>query len=760
MRRKRIRSSILDADYGPGFKKLRGKSCVARVISTLMLSLCASLAPSVGLQQMGIDKEDRIGWRKMNQLLQIHSMTHLADGMTTRDKVESLQRMRADVQALHRSESDGPLLDALNSAQLSERLRAGSIFFRNGTIYGKPLPLTPESLKKLNQTNLRHLGKQLGVAGLGEGGVGVGKRIDLEKRLLAVNSMSRPLQDRLMCLSKRDLSAILLRLGMRARGTGLTKRDMVKRIMWPDRHRFTGIKDLKALLREKDTNNAYPARSRAEVLRAIALLEDMQQFTAALVALQAKTSGELFEQLQKLDAAPLRMHTNAHGAIGGMVCDSRQAAWLRNLGCRSAKDTKKGDWVYGNLLQSHPVLTLSLVDEQLVRKLADLNGSNADALGQIAHRSRQTLCYARARATYRHSNSDGTWTVMTSAGERLRVGCGVDVLLRVNKKSAGYPMVLAAKVQALMRGEKVSHLHTTAPCLLCDKRFDAELASDNDGSDGWGACARRDSMRTRLRKSDSLLRAKQKMLGLSGCAGMQELARDNITSANGQAYRTHVHVAPVETTATPSVLRQEQMHVLTATREGVVKVDGHVASDACISSSNATAGNGGMTRYATTSHHEYLHSMMTDGREMCTLVENEAGVNQGYVDGGSNDQDCVHEGNVDGSVHNRRGLLQGYVNEARTYREGHNGDRKDRGGYNGHDVGCNGHEVGHNESSDVHVKKSMREHMSSETNATFECALKVLRSFMPPKRRGGDGTWSRRQAEALCKSKVSLTSGL
>jgi hypothetical protein len=501
MREKPAQSAFEGKNGSWAEQRIRGCRDVVRVCATFV-TVCAVLAPIAGFQHGGgggMDREDRIGWRKMNQMLQIHAMTHMTQGMSVSDKVKSMQRMHGEVNALASHRRDGPLLDIETSAGLSERITKGNIFVRNGTIYSNPLPLTRAYLSNLSIADLRTLGAQLRVCGLGEGGVGVGKRRQLEERLLAVCNSSKPLNERLMCLSRGPLRAILLKLGLRTEFVHPTKANMVHRIVSADRFKYATTAELRALMRMKDKNEAQHAVTRRSMLLKMRVHHDMDQFLKALVDFQTMTTGQLFEKLQQRDATPARMRVNTHGVIVGFVSNCTQAEWLRNLGCTTARDVKKADWVYGMLLCTHPVVTASLVDEEILQRLRQMDKTCDYAVKQIAHSVRQSLCHARARAQYRHSNSDGTWTITTAAGERLRVGCGVDMLKRVDKKRSSYLAILASRVHVATRGNKISHSHTTAPCLLCDKRFRPPRVQDEE------TAKRRDTLETRLKKSEAIL---------------------------------------------------------------------------------------------------------------------------------------------------------------------------------------------------------------------------------------------------------------
>ncbi len=437
----------------------------------------------------------------MNQMLQIHAMTHMTQGMSVSEKVKSMQRMHGEVGALSSYRKDSPLLDVETRAGLSERITNGKIFVRNGTIYSNPLPLTRTYLGNLSMADLRKLGAQLRVRGLGEGGAGAGQRQQLEEKLIAVSNSSKPLKERLMCLSRGSLRAIMLKLGMRTQFKQFTKANMVHRIVSTDRFKYTTTAELRALMRTKDKQEASQPVTRRSMLLRMRVYHDMEQFLRALVELQTQTSGQLFEKMQQRNETPARMRVNTDGIVVGFVSNCTQGEWMRNLGCRTARDVKKADWVYGMLLSTHPIVTASLVDEEILDRLIQMDKTCASAVKQIAQRVRQSLCFARSRAQYRHSNSDGTWTITTAVGERLRVGCGVDMLKRVDKKRSSYIKILAWAVQNATRGMKISHSHTTAPCLLCDKRFRPRRIQDEEAGK-QGEC-----LETRLKKSEAILQA-------------------------------------------------------------------------------------------------------------------------------------------------------------------------------------------------------------------------------------------------------------
>lgn len=423
---------------------------------------------------------DTEGWQKLQAVLTDHTKEHMTQGMSPRRKVEVMQLAMSKVARIEVGRGDGPLLESESRDSLWRKIAAGGVWVRNGTIYGSPVVYPEGALEKMKFDELLRLAGQFGLRrGLKDKGMGSMFGSKRQRMMLVIRRANGPalsVRDRLMHLRRAQLADVAAHLGMGRRGDAhLDKRGLVDKICRTRRWRSATREVLVSEYGRQQRLLGLQARApklRSELVAALEMRDDMVAYAERVSVLEGMTLEVLFDRMVKDGLAPERVrrstkHTKLRGPVGAGAAD----AWLREMGVFNGKEVVKGDIVYRMMWAFNPVLTASLVDRGMVGRVAELAERNRESVEAVAERARRALCHTRCGARYHHDNEDGTWTVTSACGERMRVACGVDFDKRLARGRVEFPEVIARRVEDAKSGKRVPHRHVGFPCLLCDPRF-------------------------------------------------------------------------------------------------------------------------------------------------------------------------------------------------------------------------------------------------------------------------------------------------
>lgn len=429
----------------------------------------------------GGENRDVNSWRKLQSLLRDHSKEHMTQGMSSKSKVEVMQLAASKVRRLQDGSESRPLLEIETRDGLHRRIREGSIWARNGTIYGYPQSFPDGALEGMSYSELLKLAGQHGVLRLarmsGMGSSFGSKKHRMVQLIKKCNSPTTTVRDRLLHLKRSALKEIALRLGMGQRDFAhLDKRSLVDRLCKRRRWRSCTHSVLAAEFERRQrvdgTVSRKTPKSKGDLVAALEMGDDVESYLERLHKLERLTLPSLIDRLLADGLAPERIcripgQVKLRGPVGAGIGD----AWMRELNIRNGRDLAKADMIYRIMSVYDVELTTGLVDDGVLEMVARAHdGRYRGSLNAIAERSRRALCFARCRARYHHSNEDGTWTVSTSKNERMRVTCAMHDG-RFDRGGVSFPSLITKRVEAAKKGRRVAHVHGGAPCFLCDPRF-------------------------------------------------------------------------------------------------------------------------------------------------------------------------------------------------------------------------------------------------------------------------------------------------
>jgi hypothetical protein len=458
------------------------KSVIPAVVAFAVFILTL-LEPCSGSRKgwAGGQSRDVNNWRKLQSLLREHSKEHMTQGMSSKSKVEAMQLAASKVRRLQDGSESRPLLEIETRDGLCRRIREGSIWARNGTVYGHPQSFPGGALEGMSYSELLKLAGQYGVLRMvrmsGMGSSFGSKKQRMVQLIKKCNNPSTTVRDRLLHLKRPALKEIAMRLGMGQRDfTHLDKRSLVDRLCKRRRWRSCTHSVLAAEFERRQRVDGAVSRktpkSKGDLVAALEMGDDIESYLERLHMLERLTLPSLIDRFLADGLAPERIcRIPGQVKLRGPVGAGRGDAWLRELNIQNGRDLAKADMIYRVMSVYDAAITTGLVDDGVLEMVARVHdGRYRGSLNAIAERSRRALCFSRCRARYHHSNEDGTWTISTSKNERMRVTCAIHDR-RLDKGGVSFPSLITKRVEAAKKGLKVAHVHGGASCFLCDPRF-------------------------------------------------------------------------------------------------------------------------------------------------------------------------------------------------------------------------------------------------------------------------------------------------